>query len=238
LHAPPPTHKKQDRTVRLWDLRTPICQAVLQTPGHPVASFDQQGLVFAVGADCGVVKLYDAAQFARGPFETFVVGWSRLRLVGFGLARAGLSYLRHTVLKQTSKHTPHTPKHTKRQTPTNTQIPELRNAAVPIRQLIFSNDGNKLIAAAENVVYVMDAFKGAVEHTIRTGAPERSQVGGWVAGLRFGGRGGGRRVVLCVLVWLLWLCAGWRTLLPSPTHPPPNHPPTQLMNQSTIHPLL
>ena len=50
--------------------------------GHaapPVAAFDQQGLVFAVGAGRGVVKLYDAAQFQKGPFETFVVGvWEGL----------------------------------------------------------------------------------------------------------------------------------------------------------------
>jgi len=59
--------------VRLWDLRTAVCQAVLTTPAHPVAVFDQQGLVFAVGTDGGVIKLFDAAQYAKGPFETFVV---------------------------------------------------------------------------------------------------------------------------------------------------------------------
>lgn len=68
-----PTFATQDNTVRLWDLRTPVCQAVLATPGPPVAAFDQQGLVFAVGADSGVIKLFDAANFAKGPFETFVV---------------------------------------------------------------------------------------------------------------------------------------------------------------------
>jgi hypothetical protein len=60
--------------VRLWDLRTPTCQAVLNTPAPPVAAFDEQGLVFAVGVDSGVLKLYDAAQYSKGPFQTFVVG--------------------------------------------------------------------------------------------------------------------------------------------------------------------
>lgn len=64
---------KQDREVRLWDLRVPQCQAVLQAPCQPAIAFDQQGLVFAVGLDCGVIKLYDAAGYDQGPFETFVV---------------------------------------------------------------------------------------------------------------------------------------------------------------------
>lgn len=63
----------QDKQVRLWDLRTPHCQAVLQTPSQPSVAFDQQGLVFAVGLDSGVIKLYDASGYQQGPFETFVV---------------------------------------------------------------------------------------------------------------------------------------------------------------------
>ena len=33
----------QDRQVRLWDLRTNMCQGLLEVPGHhPCAAFDQQ----------------------------------------------------------------------------------------------------------------------------------------------------------------------------------------------------
>lgn len=32
----------QDKTVRLWDLRTNICQGLLNTPGNPTAAIDQQ----------------------------------------------------------------------------------------------------------------------------------------------------------------------------------------------------
>jgi hypothetical protein len=32
----------QDKSMRLWDLKTNICQGILHTPGSPVASFDQQ----------------------------------------------------------------------------------------------------------------------------------------------------------------------------------------------------
>ncbi|KAI8468786.1 MAG: histone H3 methyltransferase complex and RNA cleavage factor II complex, subunit SWD2 [Monoraphidium minutum] len=112
-----------DRTVRLWDLRTPVCQAVLTTPAPPVAAFDQQGLVFAVGTSGGVIRLYDAAQYVKGPFETFVV-------------------------------------------------PELRNRSTCFSQLLFSNDGETLVAAAGGTAYVLDAFNGAVRHALRLGAPE------------------------------------------------------------------
>jgi COMPASS component SWD2 len=58
----------------LWDLRTGVCQAMLQAPGVPTAAFDEQGLVFCVGAESGVVKLYDVRQYQSGPFATFTVG--------------------------------------------------------------------------------------------------------------------------------------------------------------------
>ena len=37
-----------------------------------------QGLVFAVGAERGVVKLYDARNWAAGPFTSFPVGTAAL----------------------------------------------------------------------------------------------------------------------------------------------------------------
>jgi hypothetical protein len=36
-------------------------------------AFDQQGLVFAVGADNGIIKLYDVGGYQQGPFDVFVV---------------------------------------------------------------------------------------------------------------------------------------------------------------------
>ena len=32
----------QDRQMRLWDLRTNVCQGLLQAPARPCAAFDQQ----------------------------------------------------------------------------------------------------------------------------------------------------------------------------------------------------
>jgi hypothetical protein len=34
----------------------------------------RQGLVLAVAANCGVLKLYDSRNYDKGPFTTFVVG--------------------------------------------------------------------------------------------------------------------------------------------------------------------
>ena len=126
--------------MRLWDLRVPHCQGLLEVPsGIPTAAYDLQvgmqpccqpshtkeangrqkkhptldteftldvqwtlqlskrhngtsvqcspvtnrmatnrifvqGLVFCVGLDCGIIKLYDVRSFDKGPFSTFVVG--------------------------------------------------------------------------------------------------------------------------------------------------------------------
>jgi len=60
-----------DKTVRLWDLRSPNCQGQMHMPGRPVASFDPEGLIFAVGINSEVIKLYDLKSFDKGPFTTF-----------------------------------------------------------------------------------------------------------------------------------------------------------------------
>ena len=70
----------QDKTMRLWDLRTNICQGLLHTPGNPVASFDQQGLVFGVATESGMLRLYDVRSYDKGPFDTFVVRTSQKNL--------------------------------------------------------------------------------------------------------------------------------------------------------------
>lgn len=69
----------EDKQVRLWDLRQPHCQAMLQTPGLPTVAYDEQGLVFCVGAESGVVKLYDARNYGQGPFAAFTVRAQRGR---------------------------------------------------------------------------------------------------------------------------------------------------------------
>ncbi|XP_068720349.1 WD repeat-containing protein 82-like [Montipora capricornis] len=62
-----------DRTLRLWDLRSPNCQGLMHVNGRPVAAFDPEGLIFAAGVDSEMVKLYDLRSFDKGPFSTFHV---------------------------------------------------------------------------------------------------------------------------------------------------------------------
>ncbi|KAF5829449.1 WD40-repeat-containing domain protein [Dunaliella salina] len=47
----------QDKTVRLWDMRTNLCQGLMQAPGNPCASFDQQ----AGAGDCRVGGSWSAS---------------------------------------------------------------------------------------------------------------------------------------------------------------------------------
>jgi len=63
-----------DKTLRLWDLRSPNCQGLMHVNGKPVASFDPEGLIFAVGVNNDSVKLYDLRSFDKGPFITFKFG--------------------------------------------------------------------------------------------------------------------------------------------------------------------
>jgi len=79
-----------DQTVRLWDLRTPNCQGHMQMMGRPVISFDPEGLIFAVGINSEIIKLYDLKSFDKGPFSTFKlakqpgVEWRDLKFSGDG----------------------------------------------------------------------------------------------------------------------------------------------------------
>lgn len=74
-----------DKTIRLWDLRSPNCQGLMHLLGRPVANFDPEGLIFAVGINSESVKLYDLRSFDKGPFNTFklpqdnVCDWTGLK---------------------------------------------------------------------------------------------------------------------------------------------------------------
>mmetsp|Transcript_17422 Transcript_17422/g.28613 ORF Transcript_17422/g.28613 Transcript_17422/m.28613 type:complete len:274 (+) Transcript_17422:203-1024(+) len=62
-----------DDTVRLWDLRTNVCQGLLRIKGRPCVSFDPQGLVFTAAISSNTIKLYDTRSFDKGPFDTFYI---------------------------------------------------------------------------------------------------------------------------------------------------------------------
>lgn len=60
-----------DKTLRLWDLRSPNCQGVMHLPGRPIAAYDPDGIIFAAGVNSESIKLYDLRSFDKGPFITF-----------------------------------------------------------------------------------------------------------------------------------------------------------------------
>ncbi|CAF0917411.1 unnamed protein product [Didymodactylos carnosus] len=66
-----------DNTLRLWDTRVPNAQGILTLPatngvsGRPIANFDPEGVIFAVGINSSMIKLYDIRHFDKGPFTTF-----------------------------------------------------------------------------------------------------------------------------------------------------------------------
>ncbi|XP_064399132.1 WD repeat-containing protein 82-like [Halichondria panicea] len=62
-----------DKTIRLWDLRSPNCQGLMHLNGRPVVSVDPEGLIFAAGVDSRQLKLYDLRTFDKGPFASFHV---------------------------------------------------------------------------------------------------------------------------------------------------------------------
>eukprot|EP00064_Thunnus_orientalis_P019722 superscaffoldBa00005058_g19850 len=67
-----------DKTIRIWDLRSPNCQGLTNPLGKPVCSFDPDGLIFAAGVESQAIKLYDLRAFDKGPFASFEMRFSRV----------------------------------------------------------------------------------------------------------------------------------------------------------------
>lgn len=95
LHVSPKTDQvlsaAEDKQVRLWDLKSGQCSAVLHAPGIPTVAWDEQGLVFCVAAESGVIKLYDVKNYGSGPFASFVVKEEQNSNALFSFVRFSLS---------------------------------------------------------------------------------------------------------------------------------------------------
>ena len=59
-----------DQTVRLWDIRIDKPIAKLSVPGYPIANYDPEGLIFAIGIDSETIKFFDNRNYDKGPFNT------------------------------------------------------------------------------------------------------------------------------------------------------------------------
>ncbi|KAJ1966229.1 hypothetical protein H4R35_006998, partial [Dimargaris xerosporica] len=75
----------RDRTVRLWDLKSPHCQGIMHLPeaqSRPCIAFDPYGLIFAVGLGLSQsIRLYDVKNFDAGPFSTFQLDTALCQLI-------------------------------------------------------------------------------------------------------------------------------------------------------------
>lgn len=60
-----------DKTLRLWDLRLPDCQNTLNLFGRPIAAYDPDSVVFAIGLNSEYIKLFDVRMCGNVPFSTF-----------------------------------------------------------------------------------------------------------------------------------------------------------------------
>ncbi|PCH42341.1 WD40 repeat-like protein [Wolfiporia cocos MD-104 SS10] len=73
-----------DKTVRLWDLRTPTCRGLLNLPASPIVAYDASGLVFAVAVNhYSRILLYDQANFDKAPFLVITLEDPTLALISF-----------------------------------------------------------------------------------------------------------------------------------------------------------
>lgn len=75
-----------DNTIRLWDLRSEKSIGKLPTQTAPIANYDPEGLIFAVGMNSEHIKLFDSRLFEKGPFNTIRcvktvpnIGWKSLK---------------------------------------------------------------------------------------------------------------------------------------------------------------
>mmetsp|Transcript_10300 Transcript_10300/g.18354 ORF Transcript_10300/g.18354 Transcript_10300/m.18354 type:complete len:340 (-) Transcript_10300:28-1047(-) len=61
----------EDRSVLLWDIRQDKPTAKINGQGQTIASFDQQGLVFAASVGQPKLHLFDTRNYAKGEFTSF-----------------------------------------------------------------------------------------------------------------------------------------------------------------------
>ncbi|TFK40239.1 WD40-repeat-containing domain protein [Crucibulum laeve] len=73
-----------DKTVRLWDLRTPHCRGLLTLPSSPIVAYDSTGVVFAVAVNhYSRILLYDQANFDKAPFLVITLEDPTLALISY-----------------------------------------------------------------------------------------------------------------------------------------------------------
>ncbi|XP_025065434.1 WD repeat-containing protein 82 isoform X1 [Alligator sinensis] len=162
-----------DKTIRLWDLRSPNCQGLMHLQGKPVCSFDPEGLIFAAGVNSEMVKLYDLRSFDKpASLPPSCVGgswpWPTCTASGLGHCCHCCSCQGTSSASPASSGSSSCPCCSARsghQGPFATFKMQY-DRTCEWTGLKFSNDG-KLILISTNggFIRLIDAFKGAVLHT-------------------------------------------------------------------------
>lgn len=86
-----------DRTVLLWDLRVDKCQGLIRVRGRPAVAYDEQGLVFAISNEGGLIKMFDARLYDKGPFDTFDMEGDKSEASGIKFSNDGKLILLSTM---------------------------------------------------------------------------------------------------------------------------------------------
>ena len=63
-----------DNSVRLWDLRTPSCNGLMQVTGKPVCAFDPEGLIFSVGVNSEQVFNNESMKYFSTESDFYFLG--------------------------------------------------------------------------------------------------------------------------------------------------------------------
>lgn len=59
-----------DNSIKLWDLKSEKPTGKLAVPGAPIANWDPEGLIFALGTGNEYIKFYDSRAYEKGPFNS------------------------------------------------------------------------------------------------------------------------------------------------------------------------
>lgn len=88
-----------DKTLRLWDLRSPNCQGLMHLSGRPVAAYDPEGLIFAAGVNSESIKLYDLRSFDKVPI--YFLGYITVIMTFAGYVTVKLTFVGYVTVKLT-----------------------------------------------------------------------------------------------------------------------------------------
>lgn len=62
-----------DQSIRIWDLKQDKYVGKLPSQGAPLANWDPEGLIFAIGMNSEYIKFFDSRNYDKGPFNSIKI---------------------------------------------------------------------------------------------------------------------------------------------------------------------